>query len=75
MLKLVKIVIKSDSVLGFWPGEPREFSFLSYHHSNHVKYRPESYGKIDAEETLQCQGILASFAWLMSLASYQGMCL
>ncbi|KAL0271618.1 UNVERIFIED_CONTAM: hypothetical protein PYX00_008654 [Menopon gallinae] len=61
------------NIPGFWPGESREFSLMSYHHSNYLKYRPASYGASDAEETLQCQGILASFAWLMSLASYQGM--
>lgn len=57
---------------GFWPGDNREFSFLSYHSSNHIAHRPQAYGSTDAEEAVQSQIIFASFGWLMSLACYQG---
>ncbi|KAK6643747.1 hypothetical protein RUM43_000010 [Polyplax serrata] len=60
------------NIPGFWPGDNREFSFLSYHSSNHIAHRPQAYGSTDAEEAVQSQIILASFGWLMSLACYQG---
>lgn len=60
------------SIPGFWPGDQRTFSILSYHLSSHVNYRPPTYGADEAREALVSQGILASFGWLVPLAAYHG---
>lgn len=58
-------------VTGFWPEDPKSFSLMSYHLTNHMKQRPH-YDVFDLKETLQCQAMLASFGWLMSLSCYHG---
>lgn len=60
------------NIPGFWPGEKKDFNFLSYHDSNHSKHRLSTYDDLDAEETIQWQAISASFGWLMAIANYQG---
>ncbi|KAJ4433110.1 large ribosomal subunit protein mL65 [Periplaneta americana] len=60
------------NIPGFWPGDPNEFGLLSYHHRGHILRRWEHYGPDDRAETLHVQAILASYAWLLSQACYQG---
>lgn len=60
------------SIPGFWPGDPCEFSLMSFHGRNHMKERPEAYGAEEHAEALHCQAILASYGWLLPIACYQG---
>lgn len=58
--------------LGFWPGDPCEFGLLSFQKRGHLLNRSQSFGPQDQQEALHSHGIMSSFAWLLSQASYQG---
>ncbi|XP_044259375.1 28S ribosomal protein S30, mitochondrial isoform X2 [Tribolium madens] len=59
------------NIPGFWPGDSREFGFLSYHKRGHLITR--HYNDVeDHKEAIDRQGILASFGWLNAQANYQG---
>ncbi|XP_076620964.1 mitochondrial ribosomal protein S30 [Colletes latitarsis] len=58
------------SVPGFWPGDPAEFGLLSYHNSNQILNRRNTYD--DTFDALVVQAIFASYGWLLSQACYQG---
>lgn len=46
---------------------------MSYHAIEHLARRPPHFGEQDQQDTLHCQAVLATFSWLLSQASYQGM--
>ncbi|XP_967403.2 large ribosomal subunit protein mL65 [Tribolium castaneum] len=59
------------NVPGFWPGDSKEFGFLSYHKRGHLISR--HYGDAnELKEAVDRQGILASFGWLNAQANFQG---
>ncbi|GLV44027.1 mitochondrial ribosomal protein S30 [Carabus blaptoides fortunei] len=60
------------NIPGFWPGDPCEFGLLSFQRRGHLLNRSPSFGPEDQQEALHSHGIMSSFAWLLSQASYQG---
>lgn len=60
----------ATNIPGFWPGDPCEFGLLSYHNCGYIAERPETFK--DESDALLKQAILASYSWLLSQASYQG---
>uniref|UniRef100_A0AAG5D2G6 28S ribosomal protein S30, mitochondrial n=1 Tax=Anopheles atroparvus TaxID=41427 RepID=A0AAG5D2G6_ANOAO len=62
----------ATTVPGFWPGDQHEFGLLSYQRRSHAINRQRYCAVNDLDETLQAQGILSSFAWLLGQACYQG---
>ncbi|XP_015601452.1 28S ribosomal protein S30, mitochondrial [Cephus cinctus] len=58
------------SIPGFWPGDKSEFGGLSYHNCSYLTIRPKEYN--DEIDALSTQSLLASYAWLLSQACYQG---
>lgn len=59
------------TVPGFWPGSEHEFGLVSYHDRRFTAGRNPNF-KEDEQCAFNAQGILASFAWLMGQACYQG---
>lgn len=57
----------ATSIPGFWPGDPAEFGLLSYHNINN-----STNSKVYYEDSYIVQAIFASYGWLLSQASYQG---
>jgi len=45
---------------------------LSIHTNEYLEDRPPIFGKLEHQEAVHAQAILASFAWLIGQASYQG---
>ncbi|XP_058130211.1 large ribosomal subunit protein mL65 [Anopheles ziemanni] len=62
----------ATTVPGFWPGDQHEFGLLSYQRRSHVINRHRHCAVNDLGDTLEAQGILSSFAWLLGQACYQG---
>ena len=60
----------ATNIPGFWPGDTNEFGLLSYHNRGYLKNRVEEF--LDDDEAITTQAIFASYAWLVSQASYQG---
>lgn len=60
------------NIPGFWPGDRNEFGLLSFQNRGQILRRSPSFGEEDHQEALHSQGIMSSFAWLLSQASYQG---
>lgn len=60
------------SIPGFWPNDPQNFGLLSIHTNEYLEDRPPNFGKLEHQEAVHAQAILASFAWLIGQASYQG---
>ncbi|KAI4503875.1 hypothetical protein M0802_001278 [Mischocyttarus mexicanus] len=58
----------ATSIPGFWPGDPCEFGFLSYHKCGYLVGRKFN----DESDSLLTQAIFASYSWLLSQACYQG---
>lgn len=58
---------------GFWAGDPNEFGLLSYHSRGHLLGRPPTFGNEDESRTVNAQAMLASYAWLLGQANYQGL--
>lgn len=58
------------NIPGFWPGDSREFGFLSYHYCGYLAVRPETFD--DMFDALKVQTVLASWGWLTSQACNQG---
>ncbi|XP_058823399.1 large ribosomal subunit protein mL65 [Topomyia yanbarensis] len=62
----------ATTIPGFWPGDQHEFGMISFQRRSHTLVR-ETYCAInDVQEALHSQGILASYAWLLGQACYQG---
>lgn len=59
-------------ILGFWPNDQQKFGLLSIHTNEYLKDRPPNFGELEHQEAVHAQAILASFAWLIGQASYQG---
>ncbi|RZC39772.1 28S ribosomal protein S30, mitochondrial [Asbolus verrucosus] len=59
------------NVPGFWPGDPKEFGFLSYHRRGHMLTRHYKDPEED-KSAIHRQGILASFGWLNAQANFLG---
>ncbi|XP_066590679.1 large ribosomal subunit protein mL65 [Prorops nasuta] len=59
------------TIPGFWPGDPCEFAFLSYHKLGHLHNRP---AYKDLDDIITVQSIRAAYAWLYGQACYQGFC-
>lgn len=60
------------SIPGFWPNDPQKFGLLSIHTNEYLEDRPPHFGELEHQEAVHAQSILASFAWLIGQASYQG---
>ncbi|VVC30931.1 Hypothetical protein CINCED_3A006840 [Cinara cedri] len=60
------------SIPGFWPNDPQKFGLLSIHTNEYLVDRPPNFGELEHQEAVHAQAILASFAWLIGQASYQG---
>lgn len=60
------------TVPGFWPGAQHEFGSIAYLSRSHLAERNPAYGRADELDALHAQAILASFAWLLGQACYQG---
>lgn len=63
---------KATSIPGFWPGDPAEFGFLSYHSATHLMNKLETLKFDNICDALTVQAIFASYGWLLSQACYQG---
>lgn len=57
---------------GFWPGNVREYGFISYQDRNFLNIRREEFGEEDRQDALHSQGILSSYAWTFAQACYHG---
>lgn len=69
---VISIIIVLFVRAGFWPNDPHRFGVLSYHSSNHIAERPQSYGEDEHKEALHAQALIASFAFTYGTACYQG---
>lgn len=58
--------------LGFWPNDQQKFGLLSIHTNEYLEDRPPNFGELEHQEAVHSHAILASFAWLIGQASYQG---
>lgn len=59
-------------IAGFWPNDQQKFGLLSIHTNEYLNDRPPNFGELEHQEAVHSQAILASFAWLIGQASYQG---
>lgn len=59
-------------ILGFWPNDPQKFGLLSILTNEYLEHRPPNFGESEHQEAVHAQAILASFAWLLGQATYQG---
>jgi len=57
---------------GFWPNDQQKFGLLSIHTNEYLEDRPPNFGELEHQAAVHAQAILASFAWLIGQASYQG---
>ncbi|XP_025425656.1 uncharacterized protein LOC112694418 [Sipha flava] len=60
------------SIPGFWPNDPQKFGLLSILTNEYLEHRPPNFGESEHQEAVHAQAILASFAWLLGQATYQG---
>lgn len=61
------------TIPGFWPGNVREYGFISFQDRNFMNSRNNAaYGEKDRQEALHSQAILSSYAWTYAQACYQG---
>ncbi|XP_050425346.1 28S ribosomal protein S30, mitochondrial [Adelges cooleyi] len=60
------------SIPGFWPNDDHKFGLLSIHTNEYLENRPPNFGEEEHQEAIHAQAILASFAWLVGQAHYQG---
>ena len=58
---------------GFWPGNVREYGFLSYLSRTFLNQRKNAvYGEEDMQNAIHSQGIMSSFSLTFAQACYQG---
>ncbi|XP_058452493.1 large ribosomal subunit protein mL65 [Malaya genurostris] len=62
----------ATTIPGFWPGDQHEFGLVSFQRRSHALVRDSYCTSNDLQEALHSQGILASYAWLLGQACYQG---
>ncbi|XP_057336291.1 28S ribosomal protein S30, mitochondrial [Microplitis mediator] len=55
---------------GFWPGDPSEFGFMSYHKRGYLLRRPKDLN--DEIDVLKTQAVFSNYAWLLSQACHLG---
>ncbi|XP_013791594.1 28S ribosomal protein S30, mitochondrial-like [Limulus polyphemus] len=60
------------SVPGFWPGSECEYGYMSLHTRDGLVKRAKMVTDIDMEDCINGFGMMASFGWLVALATYQG---